>query len=265
MAEKNDMSFLEHLEELRWKLVKSAIAIMVFASLAFIFKDFVFDTIILAPKNGDFITYRAFCKLGNLLGFGDKLCMGDVPIILQNIDMAGQFTTHIIVSLLSGIVIAFPFVFYQVWSFIAPGLKSGEKSVARGVVFYASFLFICGVLFGYYLISPLSVQFLGGYTVSAEVLNQISLSSYITTVSTISVATGFIFQLPLVIYFLSRLGLVTPEFLKKYRRHALVVVLILAAIITPPDVTSQILVAFPLLLLYEISIVISKRVQNNKL
>lgn len=258
------MSFLQHLEELRWRLVKAAGAIVVFAGVAFFFKDIVFDKIILAPKDGDFITYKAFCKLGHLLGFEDRLCMGDVPIILQNIDMSGQFTTHLVVSLLAGIVISFPFVFYQVWGFVAPGLKTGEKSVARGVVFFATFLFLSGVLFGYYIIAPLSVQFLGGYTVSDQVINQISLSSYITTVSTISVATGFIFQLPLVVYFLSKLGLVTPAFLKKYRRHALVVVLILSAIITPPDVTSQVLVAFPLLLLYEISILISKRVQKNK-
>lgn len=257
MSDSNQMSFLEHLEELRWKIVKSVLAILVFAVLAFIFKGIVFDQIILAPKEPGFITYRAMCAMSRFLGMGDALCVTS-SFTLQNISMSGQFTSHIVVSILAGIVVAFPFVFYQIWSFIAPGLKDQEQKSASGVVFFTTLLFILGIGFGYFVIAPLSVQFLGNYTVSDLVKNSITLNSFITTVTTTTLASGIVFQLPMVIYFLAKLGLVTPETLKAYRKHAIVGVLILSAVITPPDITSQILVSLPLLLLYEISIHIAR-------
>ncbi len=255
----NELSFLEHLEELRWHLVRSVVAIVLIAIVAFIFKDIIFDAIILGPKSSDFITNEAFCKLGELVNI-DKLCINSKPFQVININMAGQFMTHIMVSILAGFILAFPYVFYEFWRFLQPALYHKEKTVASGAVFYSSALFMLGVLFGYFLICPLSVHFLGSYTVSADVLNQINLKSYIQTVASVSLAAGIIFELPVLVYFLSKIGLVTPEFLKKYRKHSLVVILTLSAIITPPDIFSQIMVCLPLLALYEIGIGISRRI-----
>lgn len=256
------MSFLDHLEILRWHLVRIVIALFIFAGAAFVFKSFVFDTIVLAPVFNSFITYEYFCKFSHFLTLGDKLCFDSITFNLINISMAGQFTMHIIVSIFAGIIAAFPYILYEVWRFIKPALKKSEHNFARGIVFWGSLLFLIGVAFGYYLITPLSVQFLGGYTVSDLVQNQISLNSYITTVTTITLSCGIIFQLPIVVYFLSKLGIVTPQLLKTYRKHSIIVVLILAAVITPPDISSQVLVAMPLFVLYEISILISKMVQK---
>ena len=178
--------------------------------------------------------------------------------------MAGQFATHITVSLVIGLIIGFPYLFFEFWRFVRPALYSNEKKHARGSIFYTSFLFALGVLFGYYLITPLSVHFLGSYNVSSQVLNQINLSSYISTVTSIVLASGVIFELPILIFFLSKIGLISPEFLKKYRKHAVVLMLVLSAIITPPDIFSQVLVCLPLLILYEVGIGISKRVQNQQ-
>ncbi len=251
------MSFLEHLEELRWKIIRAFLAIIVCATAAFIFKGIVFDKIILAPKSPDFFTYRLLCKISRALGMDDSLCVTNT-FDLQNISMSGQFTSHIVVSLVAGIVVSFPFVFYQIWSFVQPGLKEKEKRSATGVVFATSFLFALGILFGYYAIAPLSVQFLGNYQVSDLVANSITLNSFITTVTTTTLASGLVFQLPMAIFFLAKAGLVTPQTLKQYRKHAIVGVLILSAVITPPDITSQILVSLPLLILYEVSIHIAR-------
>ena len=261
MADNNEkeMSFLEHLEVLRWHLIRSALAIVILAVTAFIFNDFIFNTIILAPKSPSFITNDLLCRLGAYFQM-ESLCINSKPFQVININMAGQFSTHIMVSMIAGLIVAFPYIFWEIWSFIKPALHSNEKKHARGTVFFSSVLFLIGVLFGYYVIVPLSVHFLGSYTVSNQVLNQINLSSYISTVSSVVLASGVVFELPIVIFFLTKAGLVSPSFLKKYRKHALVVILIIAAIITPPDVFSQILVSLPLIMLYEVSIVISKRV-----
>ena len=258
-AKEEDMSFLEHLEELRWHLVRAITSIIIVAIVAFIFKNIVFDVIIIAPKSPDFFTNRMLCEFGNFIGI-KKLCINSKPLDLINIKMAGQFTTHIMVSLISGFIVAFPYVFWEMWRFIAPALYSNEKNVAKGAVFFSSLLFLLGVLFGYYIIVPLSVHFLGSYSVSGEVANKINLTSYMTTVASISLAAGVVFELPILVYFLTKVGLVTPEFLKKYRRHSLVLILILSAIITPPDIFSQILVSFPLIILYEVGISISRSI-----
>ena len=255
----NEMSFLEHLEELRWHIVRSVLSIFIVAIIAFIYRDIVFDTIILAPKNPDFLTNRLLCKLGQLVNV-NALCINTHPFQIINIRMAGQFTTHIAVSLIAGIILAFPYIFWEFWKFFRPALYSSEKKYTRGAVFFSSLLFVSGVLFGYYVIIPLSVNFLGSYNVSAEVTNQINLRSYIGTVASITLASGIIFQLPILSYFLTKIGLVDPHFLKKYRKHSIIVILALAAIITPPDIFSQVLVCIPLLFLYEIGILISRRV-----
>ncbi len=255
---KGDMSFLEHLEVLRWHLVRSAIVILLFTIVAFIFKGFIFDSVILAQKSSDFWTYKLFCKFSHLIGNGDALCMEDMKFSLINITMSGQFTIHIVTSIVAGIIISFPYILFEIWRFITPALEQKEKNKALGLVFSGSVLFILGILFGYYFVSPLSVQFLGNYTVSDQIQNQITLGSFISTVTTVTLVCGIVFQLPLIVFFLSKLGLLTPEFMRKYRKHAVVVTLVLSAIITPPDISSQVLLTIPLLILYEFSIYISK-------
>ncbi len=261
--EEREMTFLEHLEELRWHIIRSVISIFVFSIAAFFFKDIIFDSIILAPRNPEFLTNRLLCSLGDMVDI-KALCINNTPFEIINIKMAGQFTTHITISIIAGLVIAFPYIFWEFWRFLSPALHDNEQSHARGAVFYSSILFITGVLFGYFVIVPLSIHFLSSYSVSGEVANQIYLRSYIGTITSISLAGGLIFELPIVIYFLSRIGLVTPVFLRKYRRHAIVVILIAAAIITPPDIFSQVLVSLPLLVLYEIGIFISGRVERKR-
>ena len=254
-----EMSFLEHLEELRWHIVRSVLAVLLVAIVAFIFNEIVFDTIILAPKNPGFWTNRMFCNFAEIVNV-KALCINSKPFEIINIQMAGQFMTHILVSIIVGVILAFPYIFWEFWLFFKPALYSNEKKHASGAVFFSSLLFLIGVLFGYYLIVPLSVHFLGSYNVSAEVSNQISLRSYISTVASITLASGLIFQLPILAYFLTKVGLIDPPFLKKYRRHSVIVILALSAIITPPDIFSQVMVCFPLLFLYEIGIMISKSV-----
>lgn len=255
-----EMSFLDHLEVLRWHLIRSAAAILVFAIAAFVGKEIVFDEIILGPQRVDFFTYKAMCKLSDLLGMSDALCISDMPFSLMNINMAGQFTTHLWVAFVGGLIVAFPYILWEFWRFVKPALQLTEKKYARGVVFFASVLFMMGVAFGYYLIAPLSVHFLGSYQVSSSVPNQIGLNSYISTVTTIVLAGGLIFELPILVYFLTKIGLLSPESMRTYRKHAFVATLIVSAIITPPDISSQILVALPLVVLYEISIKIAARV-----
>ena len=255
----DEMSFLEHLEELRWHLVRSVLAIFIIAIVAFIYHDVIFDIIILGPKHPEFLTNRLLCQLGEIVNI-PALCINTKPFEIINIKMAGQFTTHITVSLISGIILAFPYIFWEFWLFFKPALYSSEKQHARGAVLFASLLFITGVLFGYFVIVPLSVHFLGSYNVSNEVTNQINLMSYIGTVTSITLASGLIFELPIISFFLTKIGLINPRFLRKYRKHAVIVILLLAAIITPPDIFSQILVCLPLLFLYEVGIFISGRV-----
>lgn len=259
-----EMSFLEHLEALRWHLIRSVIAIMVFASSAFIWKKAIFDGILLWPKYESFPTYRFFCWLSTTLFSNDSICIRELPFELINIQMSGQFTTHLLVAGVTGLIIAFPYICWEFWRFVKPALYEKERNSARGLVFWVSFLFLLGISFGYFVITPLSVYFFGSYQVSELVDNQISISSFISTVVTTTFGAGLVFELPVIIYFLAKAGLVTADFLKKYRRMAYIIILILAAIITPPDVTSQILVGIPLFLLYEVGIKIAKRVEKKR-
>lgn len=258
-----EMSFLEHLEEFRWHIIRSAVAILLFAVIAFILKDLIFNTIILNPRTPDFWTNRMFARLGDIVG-SEALKINQKPLELISIKIAGQFMTHIWVSIIAGFIIASPVVFYEFWKFIKPALYENEKKYASGAVFFTSFLFMLGILFGYFLIVPLSVHFLGTYNVSGEVTNQINLKSYIGSVTSISLAAGVVFLIPIFSYFLSKVGLLTPTFMKTYRKHAYVVMLLLSAIITPPDIFSQIMVVFPLVFLYEIGIFISKHVVRKR-
>ena len=252
----NEMSFLDHLEELRWHLIRSTLAVLIIGTVAFVLKDFVFG-VILAPKNPEFPTYKVFCELSKLVGFSEAFCNTEPLFSIQSRLMAGQFSAHIWISIWAGFILAFPYILYEMWKFISPGLHEKERNSAKGFIFIASLLFFMGVLFGYYVVSPLSINFLGSYQVAEEVLNEFDLSSYIATVRSSVLACGIIFELPIIIYILTKVGLVTPEILKKYRKMALVVVLILSAVITPPDIASQVVVCIPVLILYQISIYIS--------
>ena len=258
MADKQaDMSFLGHLEVLRWTLVRSSLAIIAFGMIAFVMKDFIFNSILLAPKDPSFFTYRFLCSVSQQLGT-DGLCIDEIPFIVQSRTMAGQFSAHIWTSIAFGFIMAFPYIIWEVWKFIKPALYDNEKKHARSFIVITSFLFFMGILFGYYVITPLSINFLGSYRVADEVRNNFDLSSYTGLLKASCLSAGFIFELPIIIYFLTKMGLVTPEFLKEYRKYALVLVLILAAIITPPDIISQVIVAIPMVILYEVSIKISK-------
>lgn len=258
MADKQvDMSFLGHLEVLRWTLVRSSLAIVAFGMIAFVMKDFIFNSILLAPKDPSFFTYRFLCSVSQQLGT-DGLCIDEIPFIVQSRTMAGQFSAHIWTSIAFGFIMAFPYIIYEVWKFIKPALYDNEKKHARSFIVITSFLFFLGILFGYYVITPLSINFLGSYRVADEVRNNFDLSSYTGLLKASCLSAGFIFELPIIIYFLTKMGLVTPEFLKEYRKYALVLVLILAALITPPDIISQVIVAIPMVILYEVSIKISK-------
>ena len=258
------MSFWGHLEALRGHLVRSAASIGVFALMAFLAKDFLFSQVILAPKEPYFLTNRFLCGLAEAWS-APALCINKNPVQLINIDMAGQFTTHIITSLVVGLLLAIPYVILEVWRFIRPGLTPREQSNSRGAVLIISGLFLTGVLFAYYLIVPLAVNFLGSYQVSGMVANQIALRSYISTITTLCLATGLVFELPVFVYFLSRVGVLTPALMRKQRKFALVLILVLSAVITPPDIFSQVMVGIPLFVLYEVSIGISARIEKERL
>ncbi len=263
MEDKGEMTFLQHLEELRWHIIKALLAVIVFSVVAFIYKSVVFDTILMGPSNENFWTNRMLCELGHRVN-APSLCINRTPLVLQNNQVSGMFLAHIKISIIAGLVLAFPFVFWQFWRFIRPALYQNEKQHTTGAIFYISFLFLLGVIFGYYLITPLSINFLYNYKVSEVVRNIPTLSSYVSLITSIVLASGILFELPVLVYFLSRIGLITPVFLKRYRRHAVIVILLVAGIITPPDIFSQIMVSLPLLLLYEVSIVISRRVEKKR-
>jgi sec-independent protein translocase protein TatC len=253
-----EMSFLEHLEELRWHIIRSIIAIVVFMVAAFLLKNLIFDKIILAPKDPTFITNRLLCSIS------EKLCINQKPVNLISIKMSGQITTHIVVALVAGLILAFPVVINEFWRFLKPALHENEAKSAKGAVLISSGLFFIGVLFGYFLLAPLSIHFLTSYSISKDVVNQINVRSYIGTLTSICLATGVVFELPIITFFLTKIGIITPAFMKKYRRHAIVVIFIVAAVITPPDVFSQLLVSIPLLILYEVSIYVSAGVIRKK-
>lgn len=260
MSNINEMSFIDHLEELRWNIIRSLIAIMIMACVCFVYKDFIFDVIIFGPKKLSFPTYRLLCNAATFVNIETNFCAEEFPFVIQNRTMAGQFSAHIWTSIIGGFIISFPYVIYEVWKFISPGMHRNERKKSRGFIFVSSVLFFTGVLFGYYVVTPFSINFLGSYQVSKEVLNEIDLSSFIGLVRSSSLACGIVFELPIIMYFLTKVGLVTPEILINYRKYALIIVLILAAVITPPDVASQIIVAIPILILYQISIYISRYV-----
>lgn len=254
-----EMSFVDHLEELRWHVIRSVIAVVICTIVAFSTMDLIFHHIILAPAKADFWTYRILCKIA------DAMCVQDIEFHLQNRTVAGQFTMHLVASFVTGIIVAFPYIFWELWRFVKPGLHAIEKQYSSGAVIFVTTLFTVGILFGYFVVAPLSVNFLINYRLDPTIENIIDVSSYISFLCMIVLGSGIMFQLPVVIYILSRIGIVGPVFLRKYRKHAIVGIFVLAALFTPsPDFFTQFIVAIPLILLYELSIFLSAAVSRRK-
>lgn len=264
MAEEKEMTFLDHLEELRWHIIRSLFAIVTVTIVAFIYAKWIFANVIFAVAQPDFIFFDWMCWLGKVVGMEETMCVTEIPFRIQSRQMTGQFTMHISASLFIGVVASFPYVAWEIWRFIKPGLLSKEKKFSRGAVFFISILFFTGVAFGYFVMSPLAVYFLGNYSISDMISNEFDITSVVSTIITLVFGSGLLFQLPVVVYFLTKIGMVTPSFMRQYRKHAIVIILIIAAIITPPDPFSQTLISIPLFILYEFSILISAMVLRQK-
>jgi sec-independent protein translocase protein TatC len=257
MSDNKQMSFLDHLEELRWRLMRSAVAVIILAIVIWIYQKEIMESVFLIMVDPNFVTFRLLCEYLNV-------CIDKIPVNFQSMTLSGQFSYALMMSIMGGVVLAFPYIFYQLWSFVKPGLKFKERKMAKGIVFYVSILFFTGILFGYFVVAPLSVQFFGAFQITDKIRNDFTISSYMSTILSTVFYTGLFFLLPVVTYLLVKIGLFTPEFLIKYRKHAVVVILILAAIITPPDVISQVIVTIPIYLLFEISVLVAKRVAKNQ-
>lgn len=262
--EKAEMSFIDHLEVLRKHLFRSALAIVAGMIVAGIYNEFIIDKIVLGPIHEDFVTFRKICGWGRSLGLGDIMCIGKIGVTMQNVDTTGQVSLFFTSLFVGGFILAFPFVFNEFWKFIKPALTKNELRKTRGVIFWVSFLFFTGILFGYFILMPFSMNFLATFSMSDSIQNIWTIKSYINTMMPLVLGAGLAFQMPLVIFFLAKIGIVTGTFLRRNRRYAIVVILIVAAIITPPDVISQVVVTLPLWLLYEISIVLASRVEKEK-
>ncbi|GAB3924395.1 twin-arginine translocase subunit TatC [Mucilaginibacter myungsuensis] len=259
-----EMSFFDHLEALRWHLIRASIAILIFTGFAFGYYEWLFHTVIMGPARNDFWTYRTMCDIGKMLH--RDFCFSEMNIKLQNNEMAGQFTLQINSSLLIGITLGIPYLLWEIWRFIRPALHSAERKAATGFVFYATFLFFLGIMFGYYVITPMSVHFLSTYEVSSLIENRPTIDSYLSSVATLTLATGIVFELPIIIYVLATLGVMTPKLMRSSRRYAIVIILIIAAIVTPtPDMMTMTVVSIPLFILYEVSIVVAAMVEKRKL
>ena len=261
--EPGEMSFLDHLEELRWHLIRSLTAIFVFAIAAFVSKGVIFGEIILGPSKPSFWTYRMLCNLSEILS-SDALCISELPFIIQSRQMTGQFSMHITSSFVIGLICAFPYAFWEIWRFVKPGLYDKERKAATGATFYVSLLFFMGVFFGYFVVTPISINFLSNYQIDPSILNEFDIISYVSTVTTLVLACALLFQLPIVVYFATKAGLVSSALLKTYRKHSIIVILMLSAVLTPPDPFSQVLIAIPLGLLYQLSILIAIKLEKKE-
>jgi sec-independent protein translocase protein TatC len=262
--EKAEMSFVEHLEVLRGHLFRSALAIAVGAIVFVIYDDFIVKKVLMGPTHADFPTYKWLCNFGHAVGLGDKMCMKEVGLKMQSTSVSGQFSMYFTLIFVGGIIVAFPYIFWEFWRFIKPALTKKELSKTRGVIFWVSLLFFSGILFGYFIIAPYTVNFFATFQLDENIENIWTITSYIDTLVPLILGTGLAFQLPLVMFFLAKVGLMSPEFLRRNRKYAIVIILILAGIITPPDVISQVICTIPLMLLYEISIGLTARVQKEK-
>jgi len=257
------MSFVDHLEALRWHIVRSLLAVIVAAIVIFVKIDWVFDHIILGPIQKDFITYTGLCNLSHWLRIGDALCMPPVNVSMQTTAFSSQFMSSITIAFVGGFIFAFPYVFWEFWRFVKPALTEKEVKSTRGALAFVSFFFFTGAAFGFFLLAPFTFSFLANFTLGTQgfIKTIPTLSDYIENLTDITLGTALAFQLPVVAHVLTRIGLITPNFLKRYRKYAIVAILVIAAVITPsPDWMSQMIVFIPLIMLYELSIIVSKRV-----
>jgi sec-independent protein translocase protein TatC len=259
---KEEMSFIDHLDALRGHLIRALIAIVIGAIVVAVYNEYIVKKIVLGPTKKDFYTYTALCNAGHSFGLGDKLCMQEIKVSFQNTDPSGQFNMYFTIIIIGGLIVAFPYVFYEFWKFVKPALTKKELNKTRGVIFWVSLLFFLGVLFGYFVIAPYTINFFATFTLDESIQNIWTISNYIDTITPLILGTGLAFQMPLVMYFLAKVGVISASLLRKVRRYAVVIILIVAGIITPPDVVSQIIVTIPLLLLYEISIWLAARVEK---
>jgi len=265
--EEEEMSFIDHLEVLRWHIVRSVIAILTSAILFFIYIDEIFDIVIMGPTRNDFISYRAFCKLSHVLGMGDSLCMPPMKLSLQVTSISGTFMSSITIAVVGGLLVALPYVFFEIWKFIKPALKPSELKYTRGIIFWVSMFFFMGAAFGYFMLAPFTFNFLSNYTIGdiGVIDYRPTLADYLDSLIDITLGAGIAFELPMATWLLSKLGIITPNFLRTYRKYAYVALLVVAAVITPsPDWGSQLIVVVPLVLLYEISILIAARVKKKQ-
>jgi sec-independent protein translocase protein TatC len=265
-AIETEMSFFDHIDVLRKHLLRALLVTVIFTALAFYFYEFIFETVIMGPKKPDFWTYRMMCKLvESFPSLGSDFCITEINGKIINTEMAGQFTLQINSCIMAGIVFAVPYLLFELWLFIKPALHDNERKSASGFVFFSSVLFIIGILFGYFIICPLSINFLTNFSVSKEIENTFTITSYLSSVATLTIGTGIIFELPVVIYILSKFGIMTPAFMRASRRYAAVIILVIAAIVTPtPDMITMLVVAFPLFILYELSIFISAYIEKKR-
>jgi sec-independent protein translocase protein TatC len=259
-----EMSFIEHLDELRGHLFKSAIAVVLGAIVMAVYNKFIVKKILMGPTRGDFPTYGILCKISQKLGLGSKLCMEQIHVKMQNMNVSGQFDMYFNVLLIGGFILAFPYVFWQFWKFTKPALTSKELKNTRGVIFWVSLLFFMGVFFGYFVIAPYTINFFSKFTIDESIENIWTISSYFNTIVPLILGAGLAFQLPLVMYFLAKVGVVSAAYLRRVRKYAILIMLIVAGIITPPDMLSQIVCTIPLMLLYEISVWLCTRVEKKE-
>ncbi|HEV2481874.1 MAG TPA: twin-arginine translocase subunit TatC [Puia sp.] len=259
-----EMSFIEHLDVLRGHLFKSALAVAVGAILMAVYNKFIVTRILMGPTHPDFWTYRTLCELGQKWGFGNKLCMAEIHLRMQSNAVAGQFDTYFNIILIGGFILAFPYVFWQFWKFTKPALKEKELRNTRGVIFWVSVLFFLGVLFGYFVIAPYTISFFANFSLDTNIENIWTIGSYFTTISQLILGAGLAFQLPLVMYFLAKIGVVSAAYLRRVRKYAILIIVIVASIITPPDMLSTIVASVPLIILYEISILLCVKVEKKQ-
>ncbi|MGB0850960.1 MAG: twin-arginine translocase subunit TatC [Bacteroidia bacterium] len=259
------MSFIEHLEALRWHIMRALIAVVIGAIVAFIYGKYIFDTILLGPTKTSFWSFEKLCDLSYYIYDSDKICVKQMDFVVKTVNIQEQFYQHFMIAALGGIILAMPYILYEIYRFVKPALKRNEKKYSGAIIGFASLLFFSGILFGYFILTPISVNFLGNYTLSDSIAKEFTVSSVVGFISLLTVGSGVIFELPIVIYFLAKTGLLTAQNMRDYRRIAVVVILVLSAIITPPDVTSQVILSFPIFMLYEVGIIIAKRVEQNRI
>ena len=262
-SETGEMTFIDHIEELRWHILRSAAVVLLSSIVVFIYAEEIYQHVIIAPIHSSFISYRVLCQLGNALGTS-SLCMKDINLSLQNTEMSGQFLLSFSSSFMLGFIIAFPYVFWEFWKFLRPALNPVELKHARGIVLWSSLLFFLGVIFGYLVLAPFTINFFANYQLSPDIKNIFTIANYYESLSDMVLGMGIVFELPIVVFFLSRVGILTPNLMRKNRRYAIVILIFLSEIITPPDWFSWMLVFIPVYILFEISINISARAEKDR-